>query len=371
MELRYPSFDARDLEVLRLPRSPVCVVCLVESMNLRVALGFAVLTFLGVTALVFLRPEPATGAPESSGGSAQCRACHREVYQEWEESWHARAWLDPEVRRMSNDFANQECVACHAPRPVFETGLEERVLPRTERMEEGVDCIACHALSGPDEGRVAGLNEHPDAACRPKPTAELHSTTFCASCHSQHQTITEWLVTRYAAEGTGCIECHMPFRDGDPSRGRDHRMHGGHSLELLRAAVELRAWREGGRVLVEVDNVGAGHSFPTDERSRAADVFWRPVHAEGESWRHLFRFRSPYRDETDVTETVLPAHATVRIPLEDSEAQGALEVALFYKLTPYWTDPTHPDPEREARLVERVELVLGGAPSSAADAEGR
>jgi hypothetical protein len=109
--------------------------------------------------------------------------------------------------------------------------------------------------------------------------------------------------------------------------------------------------------MVEVENVGAGHSFPTDERSRAADVFWRPKADPPQPWRHLYRFRSPYRDELGVTNTLLLAHETRALPLEDPEARGALEVALFYKLTPYWKDPARPDPEVEARLVHRLELA--------------
>jgi hypothetical protein len=137
-------------------------------------------------------------------------------------------------------------------------------------------------------------------------------------------------------------------------------MHGGHDIELVRTAVELRARRDGARVLVAVENVGAGHHFPTDERSRAADVFWRPLAPEGDetpAWRWLYRFRSPYRDETGVTDTLLAAGETREVELADAAAAGALEVALFYKLTPYWQDPARPDPEREARLVQRVAVA--------------
>jgi hypothetical protein len=318
-------------------------------------LGSLVLALAGVALFAIFRPKARELAPTVFQSSFECRACHAEVYREWEGSWHAQSWTDPDVRALSNDFANTDCIDCHAPRPVFETGVNERVLPRVARRPEGVDCIACHALAGPDEGRVAGTIERADVACLPKALPELSRPEFCGTCHDQHQTVTEWLVSRYAAEGIGCIECHMPFRGGDPTRGRDHTMHGGHSIELVRSAVDLRARREGEGVLVEVENVGAGHSFPTDERSRAADVFWRPLGAG--AWRHLYRFRSPYRDEVGLTSTLLPPHETRAITLADPEASGAIEVALFYKLTPYWADPARPDPDKEARLVERLELA--------------
>lgn len=326
-------------------------------MNARLVLGLGVLAAAGFALVAVFRPSAPAAAPVAFQSSTECRACHQEVYAEWEGSWHAQSWTDPDVRALSNDFANTDCIDCHAPRPVFETGLEERVLPRAARRVEGVDCIACHALAGPDAGRVAGTLERDDVACRPRAVPELSTAQFCAPCHNQHQTVTEWLASRYAAEGIDCIDCHMPFRGGDPNRGRDHTMHGGHSIELVRSAVALRAHRDGDGVVVEVENVGAGHSFPTDERSRAADVFWRPLADPPGPWRHLYRFRSPYRDEVGLTSTLLVAHETRVIPLADPEAVGPLEVALFYKLSPYWQDPERPDPEREASLVHRLELA--------------
>ncbi len=294
--------------------------------------------------------EPAQARNFSS--SNECAQCHALPYSEWQGSSHAQSWINPDVRALSNDFANTDCIDCHAPRPVFETGLASRVLPRAARREEGVDCISCHQL--PD-GSMAGTLDRPDAACRPTVRRELAQVEFCAPCHDQHKTVTQWRETRYAAQGIGCIDCHMPFRNGDPNQGRDHTMHGGHSIEMVRTAVALRAVRAEAGVRVEVENVGAGHHFPTDERSRAADVFWRP---KGETaWRWIYRFRSPYRHEVELTDTLLPAHTTKELWIQDEAARGAIEVALFYKLSPYWKLPSQPDPDTEARLVHRVELA--------------
>lgn len=323
-------------------------------MSLRTLLGLALILPTGAALFALFGPGPSVSASAAFTSSDQCRDCHAQVYAEWKASWHSRSWTDPDVRARSNDFANAECVSCHAPQPVFETGIDERVLPREERREEGVDCIACHGSA--DGSRMVGTIDRLDVACKPEQDADLSGPAFCAACHNQHETFLEWLVSGYAAEGIDCIDCHMPFRGGDPLRGRDHTMHGGHSLELLREAVDLRAWRENELVVVEVENVGAGHCFPTDENSRAADVFWRPLEAERGPWRFLYRFRSPFREELDVEETVLPPHTIRRLTIEDREAAGVIEVALFYKLTPYWADPAHPDPEREARLVESVEV---------------
>lgn len=319
--------------------------------------GFLALALLVLAAwflVAVFAPEPAAAPPGLFASSRDCAACHPAAWEEWEGSRHADSWTNPEVRAQSNDFANTDCIACHAPRPVFETGIAERVLPRSARRVEGVDCIACHQVPADDGGvHMAGTVERNDVPCRPVQRRELTRPDFCAGCHDQHKTVRQWRASEWPARGKDCLDCHMPERaDGT---GRDHNFHGGDSLDMLKQAVELRGERAGAGWRVEVENVGAGHSFPTDERSRAADVFWRPLGTtSADDWRHLYRFRSPYRTEVDVAETLLAAHATLELQLDEP---GPVEVALFYKRSPYWADAARPDPEREAVLVHRIELV--------------
>jgi hypothetical protein len=314
--------------------------------------------------LVFAPPE-APAAARTFVSSQNCQSCHAEVYAEWAGSQHAQSWNNPAVRALSNDFKNTDCIDCHAPRPVFETGVGKRVLPRSARRAEGVDCIACHQLPADEsgDGGMAGTLADKSAACRPTPKVELQRADFCGVCHDQHKTVQQWLATPFATGEEGdkrsCLDCHMPYRDGDPTKGRDHRSLGGHSLTLLQAATELRGVREGAGWRVEVENVGAGHHYPTDERSRRSDVFWRPASggAGTGAWRHLYRIRDPYRYEVDVPSTLIAYGETRVIPLVESEASGAVELALFYKYTPYYEDEARPDPEREAILVHRVVLT--------------
>ncbi len=318
---------------------------------------------------VFDDPLPVSEARVFTS-SRQCQECHAQVYDEWASSEHANSWTGEDVRALSNDFSNKDCIDCHAPRPVFETGVGERVLPRSSRRVEGVDCLTCHQLpeevgAGFEAGRMAGTLTSHAAACRPVERRELARVDLCVSCHDQHETVKQWRATPYAEQGVDCFACHMPYRGGDPMQGRDHRCLGGHSIELVRTAVELRGTAVGAGWENAVENVGAGHHFPTDERSRAADVFWRPLSDTAtapERWFHLYRFRSPYRDEVDVPDTLLPFGEVRRIPLEHD---GPVEVALFYNLRPVYLDPDSAepialedvvDPELDARLVDRIEL---------------
>jgi hypothetical protein len=325
----------------------------------RIIAGIAV-AILGLWFLVsvFLPDAPEAGPARSFTSSRQCQECHPEPYAEWEASQHAIAWTNPQVRFLSNDFAIKDCIACHAPRPVFVVGVAERVLPRENRRREGVDCITCHQL--PDGG-MAGTISDPRAACQPTERIELTRPEFCAGCHNQHKTVDQWRDSEWPARGKDCLSCHMPHRNGDPNAGRDHRFLAGHDLPTLVSAVELRGRRkgEGEGWVVELENNGAGHAFPTDQRSRAADLFWRPLPADGaapESWRHLHRIRDPYRTETDIPSTLLHSGETRSFTIPDAPAGGAIEVALFYKGSPYWDDPQGPDPDREATLLHRIIL---------------
>jgi hypothetical protein len=154
-------------------------------------------------------------------------------------------------------------------------------------------------------------------------------------------------------------------------------MPGGNDPELLAKAVALSAERgpEGWVLLLE--NTGAGHSFPTDERSRAADLFWRPLpSAGGEAgpWNHLHRLRSPYRHEVDLPDTLLLVHEQRRIPVLDRgpEARerlllnnapgqpvaGPIEVLLVYKRSPYYPGGlSKPESDPDATLMQRLELI--------------
>lgn len=304
----------------------------------------------GVVALVLLLRPPPAAEPLRIVDSAQCLACHPGVAAEWQESHHAIAFVNPEVRRLSNDFANQECLACHAPRPVLDFEPGERVLARQSGRASGVDCLSCHLA--PD-GSVATSNPRPDPAapCRPRTVTRMAAVEHCAACHNQHQTVDQWRASPAERRGENCLHCHMPesFRAGG-RRGRDHAFRAAHDLAALRSAVELRAGRDEEGAWIEVENVGAAHHFPTDERSRAADVQVRWQDADGvwSEWRQLHRFRQPYRDETHLRDTLLPAAEVWRGRPESGGAQAG-EARLLFRTNPYL-------PDVEAAELHRVPL---------------
>jgi hypothetical protein len=308
----------------------------------------------GLIALTFVLKPPTNTEPLRLLSSNQCLECHAGVAAEWEQSHHKFAYENPEVRKLSNDFANQECTACHAPRPVLSFEPGERVLARQSERALGVDCLSCHAHP---EGGVGTMNPaaQNDAPCQPRFSDRMASVDHCAACHNQHKTVEQWRVAPDELKGTGCIDCHMPnsFREGG-RRGRNHSFPASHDLVALQSAVKMQVGEGSESAWVSLENVGAGHNFPTDERSRAADLQVRWANTEGgwSAWIHIHRFRDPYRDETDLTNTQLPSgeRQQFALPLLDgmasSEGQRA-EVRLLYRTNPYL-------PDEEAKELERL-----------------
>ncbi|MFT5733754.1 MAG: hypothetical protein ACJA0P_000614 [Planctomycetota bacterium] len=344
--------------------------------TMRLVLGILVLVVAGwfFSALLGTPEETASAqGPAEWVSSQQCAECHEQIYQEWSNSPHANSWNNEDVRVQSDDFSNKDCIDCHAPRPVFETGLGERVLPRSARRSEGVDCLTCHMLPG---GGMAGTITNPRVACQPVTRRELRRVSLCAGCHDQHKTVQQWKATPFAEHRDGCMECHMPYRDGTPEGGRLHTMPGGHYIEMVQTAVTLTgSMDDQGVRSVTVANVGGGHAYPTDERSRASDLWWRTVPAgaslgadgvaeNGGAWQHLHRIRDPYRHETDMVSTLLHFGESRTLTINGPAAENeAVEVALVYKRTPYYrnketgiamhlTEVTNPFADSE--LVHRV-----------------
>ena len=307
--------------------------------------------------------------------STSCRACHQDVWDEWAASWHAQAYTDPLVlaREQSDNFRKEECLPCHAPSPVFESGLgKERVFERVTERELGVDCLACHRAHDRVVGPASAAPGAATAACAPVPTAALASPALCAPCHNQHTTVDEWEASSYARTGVTCLDCHMqPVTrtrpDGSTRRGRSHLFPGGHDLATLQRAgtVEqsVESLPDGGRqLLVKVTNSGAGHNYPADARHRALDLVVTLLQHDGvavpprESGRGYGRergtarrrFRNPYREETERltnqerfgrenTQIVAGETLTLAVPFDPAVVASA-RIELIYKLTPIQLD---------------------------------
>jgi len=218
------------------------------------------------------------------------------------------------------------CSACHAPMAeVRDPGNVYRDEVSEPGALEGVNCVTCHQMDSVD-GSPAHLNDlhllgkatyrfpfgsgSPDSfvwgpltdvtfkAMRASHSPLHKESLLCASCHQYNRpsngvagqhTYTEWLASSFAVPGPGyrtCQDCHMPpsegigrlcvFLDGDRpgDQRRQHTFIGStpqtlqDNLSLDAVATEVGPGRI--RVTADVENFGAGHSFPTGVAIRNA-----------------------------------------------------------------------------------------------------
>ncbi|MEZ6196179.1 MAG: multiheme c-type cytochrome [Planctomycetota bacterium] len=370
-----------------------------------------------------LPPIPTADVPLALDDPETCAACHPAIYDEWKRSHHAFSWLNPEPRRkeLSDDFKNRDCIPCHAPRPMLEVGFGKRALERGERRETGVDCFTCHKHENAMIGAGKLGPQAASAPCNPRTWEPIAEVTFCAPCHDQHKVVQSWKKSRFALEGEqhqDCNSCHMPVADGPATLGtvktshKSHLFGGGNDPATVRRAATLRAtfglpgesrsaavkrlsgrdWTgpggdvpmEAREVLVQVENTGAGHNFPDDERHRAVDLVlaFQPEGKLVGPGVQVARFRNPYRHEWELTNPfkerageilrfehewegssvtsrqlrMKPAHNPDRsVPYPEStqliagesrfvwirlpqEGAGRLEISLYYKKNPFLTE---------------------------------
>ncbi|HUU17218.1 MAG TPA: multiheme c-type cytochrome [Sedimentisphaerales bacterium] len=132
-----------------------------------------------------------------------CGECHIDIYKEWSQSAHARAFLSPDFMAITQEGLFADCVACHTPEPQL---TPEAPVARTILPEDGVTCTTCHLADGKMFGPV-----QPTGAVHPHPTEvapnRFTEAAFCGRCHEG--TYQQWQKTSVQPRQT-CQQCHMP-----------------------------------------------------------------------------------------------------------------------------------------------------------------
>ena len=175
------------------------VLCLLSSVSCLLCSAFGVL----IPALVVgcASFEHLTNVSNEMPKAKECGKCHVEVYQEWARSDHARAYINPEFRQATNDYAFESCLSCHAPEP---SATDRPPRLRAANREDGITCVCCHL----DQGKLAGPME-PTGAVHPHPVAVrpefYRSSKMCGGCHQG--TFDEWNLA--AGDKPTCQQCHM------------------------------------------------------------------------------------------------------------------------------------------------------------------
>lgn len=293
--------------------------------------------------------EPLPSPRQEAAGTAiaDCQRCHQAVWDEWRASMHAVAWTSPSVQAAFQHFGHdRKCESCHAPIPVFETGLENPVKFRKQDHERGVDCVSCHLTA---DGRVAARHTNDDAPCRPIATAELQSSLQCAGCHVA--IYDDWKESSFAVAGKTCQSCHMPAV-ADRTNGTSHLTLGGHDDQTVRMAARLTCEVEGDELVVTVENHGAGHNFPGERHNRVLLVQVFEYSSEREivlGRQRVIKDITPFRGESSTEEIRAGSSAVIRFPVVAGAEVG--DVRLLYKRFPWIAD-------REALVVHRQEVLF-------------
>lgn len=264
----------------------------------------------------FKEAVPFQAAPVGISGirAEDCGSCHREIYEEWKSSYHAKAFVDPFFQALwRKDKFIWICLNCHAPlvnqQPFLIKGLEGGSVSRPikepnpdydgEFQREGITCAACHLR----DGVILGPYEDSDAPHPTKYDPRFRTTEICYTCHQVPggpfqfynggpcATYFEFEGNPWAGKGYICQTCHMPevvraVAIGGPQRksGR-HLWQGGHFPEMVKRAltVEVRGDKkiyspgEKARFTLTLENTGAGHRIPTGDPDRFFTVSFRVV----------------------------------------------------------------------------------------------
>jgi HEAT repeat protein len=300
-----------------------------------------------------------------------CAECHPAIYAEHERSTHGRAFTDEEVRLATGRFDHGDCIICHTPRPIFETGIGMNPMRRYHDLEEGNTCMTCHWRQGYDYSAFEGGDE-----CMQAFDPRVGEVEACASCHRNHGTPFQWATAPLGkGKDRACIDCHMhavkrPVAVGEvPRYVSTHSFPGSRDEEQLRRAYRFEAEIQENEVVVSVTNRGAGHNFPTELKQRSVESLVVVKDVDGrEVSRSRMVFRDPYKRPYGLhlpVNTQIPSGQTRehRVPIR--VADGTVECELHFKLY-FPIEDHHPD---LARRLEVRKLVFNDLTPSEREVE--
>src|SRR5712671_2012121 len=224
-------------------------------------------------------------------------------------------------QRETNGSLGKFCVNCHAPMAVREGKTTDGLnLEQLETKYKGVTCYFCHSIASVDGTHDAALTLANDGVLRgsfpnPSPNGRPHKSIYselldrdsakssgtCGACHdivnghgtAIERTFVEWQGSAFALiSGTTCSQCHMPQSvdlkavaqvSGLPLRRTHGHTFPGVDLALtdfpdkdrqrqqvqalldttLQTAICVQHFGNQAQVSVIMDNVAAGHAFPS------------------------------------------------------------------------------------------------------------
>jgi hypothetical protein len=255
-----------------------------------------------------------------------CLTCHADHYRDWAGSMHAYASDDPVFLAMNQRGQRETggqlgtfCVKCHAPVALAEGATTDGTnLASVPRKLKGVTCFFCHSIDAVTGSHNAAVTvagdlvmrgEYSDPLATGAHAAEyavlqdrdrVESAGMCGACHdivappgaAIERTYSEWQSSAFSQThgGNTCGQCHMkrstsptPIAQVPGAKVREYHAHDFPAVDVAltpgfpNAAAEQQAvltflqstlqtalcvTQQGG-VRVIVDNVSAGHNWPS------------------------------------------------------------------------------------------------------------
>lgn len=204
----------------------------------------------------------------------KCRSCHPAIWREWENSMHAKAWVDEIYQAAASQVPDREtkCDQCHAPQPILVTEVGKMPKLRNTDREAGVSCLVCHLDA---QGAMHGPPASAETYFHANVTNPVYTnpTTLCGTCHGQpsvpeHDQISSFLSSGFAEKNQSCATCHMPVvtrlqstASYESIKGRKHTWRGSRSVAQLRRAASLQLEYTAGIVEIELLSK-TGHVLP-------------------------------------------------------------------------------------------------------------
>ncbi len=266
----------------------------------------------------------------------QCGMCHKEIYQEWQQTLMSKSythkWDQVEYFQLALPHAKKlekvsgvkaGCIACHGPLAFLSGDIPPKPASANTRANEGVTCDVCHSITGTTgkepfnfsyivkPGNVKnGPRKDAKSPFHGTRFSQFHKTAeFCATCHDEQspygawvkETYREWKAGPYSKEGVVCQDCHMHKAPGKSAMGgkersdiAHHVFQGSHSPTKVAGAVDVALYSDkkelapGSTVNLKavLFNGKVGHAIPsgsTEERMLWLEVV--AIDANGQSYQ--------------------------------------------------------------------------------------
>lgn len=303
-------------------------------------------------------PEPLTRGEVLD--PASCIDCHPAHVAQWRQSTHATAGRDPVFQAMNARYIRETgdadptfCVRCHVPLAVQAGALADPAdLSGLPEGQDGIGCAWCHGVEAVTGTHNAALEvardttmrggiadpveswAHPSAWSAQLDRDAPEASATCGACHDVvlpgglhlERTFLEWQESVFDTTGPsrlGCGHCHMPGSPGIAAEGgpqrtvHDHTMPGVSVREgdpEQRAAVQraldpsvatticVAPASAGAEITVALENVAAGHGFPSGAAKNRR--VWIELVAEADGTELLrsgtFANDEPVREDADL-----------------------------------------------------------------------